>query len=84
MRIESDGGRHGVNGFRAVHNRLHNALVSEMQTVKNAERQNRRARDVRIVRAVKNFHFYLKPQIDTDKRGFFICIYPSLFVPVGG
>src|SRR6266446_4463399 len=56
MRLESNHGRHGAGGARALDHRLHDQLVTKMQTVEHAQRQNRGARDVGVVGAVKKTH----------------------------
>ena len=41
----------------ALNDRLHDLLVTEMQTIKNAQRQYRRAKDIRVLSAVEYFHW---------------------------
>ena len=57
MRIERDRRRLCANRFRAIDNGSHYFLMTEMQSIENAQRQNRRAKDIRVLSAVKNFHF---------------------------
>src|SRR5712692_4505922 len=56
MRLESNHGGHRADGARALNHRLHDQLMTEVQTVKHAERQNRRAGDVGVVGSVKESH----------------------------
>ena len=56
MRIERDRRRHRANRFCPLDDRLHYPLMPEMQPVKNAERQDGRPLDIRVLGAVKNFH----------------------------
>ena len=53
MRLESNYGRHGADGAGALDHRLHDQLMAKMQTIEHAQRQNRRARDVSVIGAVK-------------------------------
>ena len=54
--IECDRGRVCVDRFRTIGDGLHNFLMTKMQSIENAQRQNRRAEDIRVLSAVKNFH----------------------------
>src|SRR6266852_8104807 len=56
MRLESNHGRHGAGGARSCDHRLHDQLMAKMQTIEHAQRQNRGARDVGVVGAVKKTH----------------------------
>jgi len=56
MRIECDRRRSGPDSLCPLDNRLHYSLVSEVKPVKNAQRQNRRAEDIRVLSTVKNLH----------------------------
>jgi hypothetical protein len=57
VRVESYRRRLCADCLRAIDNRAHYFLVTEMQSIENAQRQNRRAEDIRILGAVKNLHF---------------------------
>jgi hypothetical protein len=56
MRIESNDSRHRTNLTRSLDNRAHDQLMTEMQTIKNAEREHRRPLNVRVVSSVKETH----------------------------
>jgi hypothetical protein len=60
MRVERYCGGHRSDMPRALDNRLHYLLVPEMQTVKNAKRQDCRPHDIGIIRAVKYLHVLSK------------------------
>src|SRR5712692_4142170 len=56
MRLESNHGRHGADSARSLDHRLHDQLMTKMQTVEHAECQNRRAGDIGVVGTVKESH----------------------------
>ena len=56
VRIECDRCRRRVDRLRTLDDRQHDLLMTEMQSIENAQRQNRRAKDVRILSAVEYFH----------------------------
>ena len=56
MWIESYSRRLRANCLRSIDNRSHYFLMAEMQSIENAQRQDRRAEDVCILNAVKNLH----------------------------
>ena len=56
MGIERYRGRLCPSGFRSLDDGLHYFLMSEMQTIENAQRQDRRAKYVGVLGAVKYFH----------------------------
>ena len=51
--LESDHSWHGAGGAGPLNYRAHNQLMADMQSIKDAERQNRRPRNICIVSAVK-------------------------------
>lgn len=57
MRVELDRRRHGTDRSRPFDNRSQYLLMFELQAVRNAERQNRRLLNGRILSAAKYFHF---------------------------
>jgi hypothetical protein len=56
MWVECDRSGDGVGGFRALDYQLHYFLMTEMESVKNTERQHRRPHNVGVLGAVKYFH----------------------------
>jgi hypothetical protein len=56
VRIECDRRRCHARSSSTLDDGLHYLLMSEMKSVENAQRQNRRAEDIRILGAVKYFH----------------------------
>src|SRR5690606_37872920 len=58
MRVKSDRRRHRIDGASTLDHRLHYPLVPQMQTVKNAQRQNRRPLNIRVLSPVKYSHYF--------------------------
>ena len=56
MWIESYSRRLRANCLRSIDNRSHYFLMAEMQSIENAQRQNRRAKYIRVLSAVEYFH----------------------------
>jgi hypothetical protein len=53
MRLKSDYGRHGANCARALHDRFHDELVAEMQTVEHPEGYYGRTYDLGVFGSVE-------------------------------
>ena len=53
MRIESDHRGHGIKFARSFDDCAHHQLMAQMQTIKDTERQHRRALDFSVVSSVK-------------------------------
>ncbi len=56
MRIKCYCRRVGSDRFRSFRDGLHYSLMTEMETVEHAERQDRRALNIRVLGAVKYLH----------------------------
>ena len=56
MRIKSNGRWRDTNSFGPFDHRLHDSLVTEMQSVENTERKYRRPNDVSVLGSVKYLH----------------------------
>ena len=56
MRIESDNGWNRPGLARSFHHGAHDQLVAKVQTIKHAERQDRRSVDVGVVSSVEESH----------------------------
>jgi hypothetical protein len=56
MRVECNHGRDSTHNARTLNHRPHNQLMAEMQSVKDAQRQDRRPRYLRVVCSVEKSH----------------------------
>jgi hypothetical protein len=57
MRIKRNHSRHGTSGTGPFDNCAHDQLMTEMQTIKHAQREYRRSLNLCVVSAVKKTHF---------------------------
>ena len=56
MRVECDSRRHDTGRFGLHDDRFHYPLMPDVQPVKNAQRQDRRPCNIRVLCTVKYFH----------------------------
>ena len=56
MRIERDYGWHCFNRTSAFDNGAHDQLMAQMQTIKDAKRQDSRSLDLGVISSVKKSH----------------------------
>jgi hypothetical protein len=56
VRVKGNHCRNGIRSARTLDHSTHHKLVPQMKTVKYAQRQNRRTRNLRIIRSMKKAH----------------------------